>query len=92
MRTMALAIFWAALLSVGFTQVREVTVGNFFFRDAYSNTSETVIDVGTTVRWVWQAGAHTTTSPSNWNAPIDSRPCCQSFERAFTQPGTYNYL
>ena len=92
MRT-AVLMALAISLSLCYAQVREVAVGNFFFRDAYSNTSETVIDVGMTVRWVWQAGSHTTTRTNtvSWDAPINSNNCCRSFEFTFTTQGDYPY-
>jgi hypothetical protein len=90
MRTTVLTMLLLTALSFGYAQVREVAVGNFFFRDAYTNTSETVIDVGMTVRWVWQAGTHTTTG-NLWNSNINSNNCCRQFEHTFTEPGDYNY-
>ena len=70
-----------------------VSVGNFFFSPATLTVS-----VGDTIRWVWSAGTHTTTSVSggipagaaSWNAPITSSS--NSFEYRVTMPGAYSYV
>lgn len=70
-----------------------VTVGNFFFNPTSLN-----VTVGDTVRWVWSAGNHTTTSnpggiPSgaaSWDELITSTHL--SYEYKVTVAGTYNYV
>lgn len=70
--------------------VRQVLVGNFFFRDEVSNNSTSTINVGDTIRWVWQGGTHTTTSVDwLWDEEISANR--RTFEYTFTQPGTYPY-
>ena len=74
-----------------FAQTRRVYTGDFYFRDEYSGTSETVIDRGTTVEWRWESGAHTTTSVTGlWNALINSRN--HSFTFIFNNSGAYEYF
>ena len=74
-----------------FAQTRTVETGDFFFRDSYSRTSETVIDVGTTVTWTWVRGSHTTTSVANlWDAPINTSN--RTFTFTFRQIGDYQYF
>ncbi|MCX6268475.1 MAG: T9SS type A sorting domain-containing protein [Bacteroidetes bacterium] len=70
-----------------------VTVGNFFFSPASLS-----VNVGDTIRWVWSAGTHTTTStpgaiPSgaaSWNSIISSS--VTSFEYKVTVAGSYAYV
>lgn len=70
-----------------------VSVGNFFFSPATLTVS-----VGDTIRWVWSAGSHTTTSVSGgipagataWDALITSSST--SFEYRVTVPGSYSYI
>ncbi|MBD3334649.1 MAG: hypothetical protein GF355_03955 [Candidatus Eisenbacteria bacterium] len=73
--------------------VHEVMVDNFFF-----DPQDLTIAEGDTVRWVWVAGTHTTTSGDNqsctpdgiWDAPIDSGN--QTFEFDFSgMTGTFPY-
>ena len=51
--------------------------------------------VGDTIKWVWAAGTHTTTSTSvptganTWNSPMNSSST--TFEYVLTTPGSYNY-
>jgi plastocyanin len=74
-----------------FAQTRTVEVGSFFFRDGYSRTSETVIDVGTSVTWTWVDGFHTTTSVAGlWDAPINTSN--RTFTFTFGQVGDYQYF
>ncbi|MDP1623597.1 MAG: T9SS type A sorting domain-containing protein [Bacteroidales bacterium] len=70
-----------------------VLVGNFFFNPTSLN-----VTVGDTIRWVWSAGTHTTTSnpggiPSgaaSWDAPITSS--VTTFEYKVTVAGAYAYV
>ena len=68
-----------------------VLVGNYYF-----NPSSLSVTVGDTVRWVWSAGSHTTTSgvipggAATWDAPITSSNT--SYEYPVTVAGTYNYV
>ena len=85
----AVSSFNSATLAVKQT----VTVGNFFF-----NPSTFSINVGDTVRWVWVAGTHTTTSnpggipagAASWDAPITSG--VNTFEYKVTVAGSYAYV
>ncbi len=83
------------MVSITFAQTRVVDVAPNFqmiFRDTYSNTDITVIDVGMSVRWEWRSGIHTTThdaSPPLWDAPINSSN--RTFTYTFTEPGEYPY-
>lgn len=58
--------------------------------------STTTVVVGDTVRWVWTAGVHTTTSadiPSGaatWDSPLTAE--VPQFEYIVTTEGTYNYV
>ncbi len=68
-----------------------VTVGNYFF-----NPSSLNVSVGDTMRWVWSAGSHTTTSgvipagAAPWDHQINSTNT--SYEYPVTVAGTYNYV
>ncbi|MFZ4523526.1 MAG: T9SS type A sorting domain-containing protein [Bacteroidales bacterium] len=70
-----------------------VSVGNFFFSPVNLN-----VTVGDTIRWVWSAGTHTTTSTpgaipagaSSWDALITST--ITSFEYKVTVAGSYAYV
>jgi plastocyanin len=70
-----------------------VTVGNFFF-----NPSSLNVAVGDTIRWVWSAGSHTTTStpgaiPSGaaaWDTVITTSH--KTYEYKVTVAGSYAYV
>jgi plastocyanin len=70
-----------------------VTVGNFFFNPLSVN-----VTVGDTIRWVWSAGNHTTTSTpgaippgaASWDALINNSNT--SFEYMVTVAGSYAYV
>ncbi|MGP8217001.1 MAG: T9SS type A sorting domain-containing protein [Bacteroidia bacterium] len=82
----------AGMLSIAIAHatVITVTVQNFSF-----TPSSFTATVGDTVKWVWSAGNHTTTSTSvpsgaaSWNNPMNSSST--TFEYVITTPGTYNY-
>ncbi|MEI6890295.1 MAG: T9SS type A sorting domain-containing protein [Bacteroidales bacterium] len=71
--------------------IHQVLVGNFFF-----NPSSLNVTVGDTVKWVWVAGSHTTTSSSIpvgaaiWDRLINSGS--PSFSYKVTVAGTFNYV
>jgi plastocyanin len=69
--------------------VVEVGANGFRFRDTVSGDSTTTISVGTTVRWNWVGGFHSTTSSGNWDSGQHSAP--HNFSREFNTPGTFNY-
>ncbi|MEI7896267.1 MAG: BACON domain-containing carbohydrate-binding protein [bacterium] len=81
------------LSSPSFAVKHVVSVGNFFF-----NPSSLNVNVGDTIRWVWSAGTHTTTSDpggipvgaASWDAPITSSQT--SFEYKVTVAGSYSYV
>jgi len=87
-KTLLLGGIMLSLLSQA--TVITVTVANFSFSPA----SFTAV-VGDTVKWVWSAGTHTTTSTSvpaganTWNNPMNSSNT--TFEYIITTPGNYNY-
>jgi plastocyanin len=58
------------------------------FRDSVSDTSTTTITAGTTVRWNWVGGFHSTTGPF-WDSGQHSPP--HTFIRQFNTAGTFNY-
>jgi len=70
-----------------------VQVGNFFFSPASLN-----VTVGDTIRWVWVAGGHTTTSTpgaipagaASWDELINSSNT--SYEYKVTVEGSYSYV
>src|SRR5215469_4838475 len=73
--------------------------GGFNFVDDQSHTSTTTIHVGDTVMWVWDTGAHTTTSGSCsggcsrdgiWDSGIMSAPA--SFSHVFNTAGSFPYF
>ena len=76
--------------SKGYSFTQTVNVGNNFF-----SPNTFTISFGDTVRWVWNAGGHTTTSQSvpagaaTWNSAINS--VVTSFKYVPTVLGTYNY-
>ncbi len=83
-----------SLLPTPATAVKHVVmVGNFFFNPMSLN-----VNVGDTVRWVWSAGNHTTTSTpgaipagaASWDALINSTNT--SFEYKVTVAGSYAYV
>jgi plastocyanin len=86
--TMVVSLF---LCSHAFAVKHTVDVGNYFF-----NPSSLNVNVGDTVRWVWLAGSHTTTSSSIpagaaiWDHPINSSNTF--YEYPVTVAGTYNYV
>jgi plastocyanin len=71
--------------------IHTVAVGDFFF-----NPNTLTVQLGDTIRWVWQAGSHTTTSAAlptgaaAWDAPITSSN--QSFMYKPAVAGTYGYV
>jgi len=76
-----------------FATKHTVQVGNFFFSPASLSVS-----VGDTIKWVWVAGSHTTTSnpggipsgASSWDHPITSSST--TYEYAVTVAGNYSYV
>lgn len=94
MRNWAVVIISALIVVSALASTRDVETGPNFqniFRDTYSGTNETVIDVGGSVRWVWRIGSHTTTSRTGlWNAPLNSSQ--RTFTYTFNQPGVYEYF
>jgi len=71
--------------------IHQVFVGNYFFNPASLN-----VTVGDTVKWVWTAGSHTTTSSSipptatSWDEQLNSGS--PTFSYMVMVPGTYNYV
>lgn len=100
-------LFLSAVISVSIpiaAATKHVDVGNIFFTDVASNTSNpaiTVINVGDTVEWDWvtDGGTHTTTSGSCqgggcapdglWDHLITFENTL--FSRTFNTPGTFTY-
>jgi plastocyanin len=87
-----LLILVTLLLSIrGFSVKHIVHVGSFYFTPSSLN-----VNVGDTIRWVWDGGSHTTTSSTipagaaTWDSPITSG--LQSFEYAVTKTGVHNYV
>ena len=86
-------LFMAAMLFniQGFSVKHVVLVGNYYF-----NPSSLNVSVGDTMRWVWSAGSHTTTSgvipggAASWDQPINSTNTV--YEYPVTVTGTYNYV
>ncbi len=82
-----------ALNTSSFAVKHVITVGNFFF-----NPTSVNVNVGDTVRWVWVAGTHTTTSnpggipagAASWDALITSS--VTTFEYKVTVAGSYAYV
>lgn len=82
-----------AISTQSFAVKHVVTVGNFFFSPVNVN-----VNVGDTIRWVWSAGTHTTTSTpgaipagsASWDAPITSSNT--SYEYKVTVAGPYAYV
>ncbi|MEI8005907.1 MAG: T9SS type A sorting domain-containing protein [Bacteroidota bacterium] len=68
-----------------------VLVGNYYFNPANLN-----VTVGDTVKWVWVAGSHTTTSgtipagAASWDHLINSSN--QTYSYAVTVAGVFNYV
>lgn len=86
-----LSILACALAIVASAEVRIVEVGDFFFRDVVSDDSQSVILQGDTIRWVWVAGSHTTTSSDGlWDAPMNRNN--QTFEYTFANAGEFEYF
>jgi plastocyanin len=74
---------------------RNVTVGmggGLNFVDSVSGTSTTTISVGTSVKWSWASGFHSTTSttPGIWDSGEFSAP--HTFTRMFNQAGNFPYF
>jgi len=94
MRVGTILVATVLLVAIALAQQRrDVDVGPSFqiiFRDAYSGTNETVINVGDSVRWVWRSGYHTTTSYDGlWDQEISSVQ--RTFTYTFNQTGVYEY-
>jgi plastocyanin len=74
-----------------FAVKRIVSVSNFLFSPASVSAN-----VGDTMRWVWVAGFHTTTSTivppgaATWDSPVTSSN--QTFEYKITVAGSYTYF
>ena len=68
-----------------------IHVGNYYF-----NPNSASVAVGDTIRWVWDAGNHTTTSTTipagapTWDSPISSGNSV--YEYKVTVSGLYNYV
>jgi plastocyanin len=75
-----------------FAVVHTVQVGNFYFNPASINN----VNPGDTIRWVWVAGSHTTTSSTipagaaSWDELITSSNT--TYEYIPVNEGTYNYV
>ena len=88
----ALFIAVTAIQSNAYATKHTVSVGNFFFNP--HNIPN--VSAGDTIRWVWQAGDHTTTSSSipagaaSWDKLINSSNTV--YEYKVTEPGTYDYV
>ena len=75
--------------------------GGTVFVDQQSGNSTTTIKAGSTVKWVWVNGTHSTTSGTcpamggacnpdgNWDSGIGSG---MSFSHTFSTPGTFHYF
>lgn len=74
-----------------------VYVYNFDFsaNPAGEMVIDPVIQVGDTVRWVWEEGTHTTTAASGqlefWDSPVLNASDGGSFEHTFTTVGSFVY-
>jgi plastocyanin len=68
-------------------------VYNFDFGTAAHVNSDPTIQLGDTVRWVWDTGFHTTTAAAgqaeSWSSGFLSAPA--TFDHIFTHAGTFNY-
>ena len=86
----ALIFAGALLFGAARATIIKVTVQNFSFSPASFTAN-----IGDTVKWVWVAGTHTTTSltipggAASWNNPVTSTDTV--FEYKITTAGTYNY-
>ncbi len=92
-----LYIFISILLCSGFKPDQSVAVkhivhvGSFYFSPNTLN-----VNVGDTIRWVWDNGSHTTTSANlpagapSWDNPINS--ASQAFEYKVQVAGVHNYV
>ncbi len=85
----------AASASTACADVVVVRVFNFGFNPTPGATgnADVTINVGDTVRWVWESGFHSTTSAAgqaeSWGSGNRLPPF--AFEHTFTTPGTYAY-
>ncbi|MDD3876993.1 MAG: plastocyanin/azurin family copper-binding protein [Bacteroidales bacterium] len=85
------AFLFAVLMSLQLSaQIHIIEQQNFTFSPNTLN-----VNIGDTVRWVWTAGSHTTTSVSipsgaqSWDNPLTQSET--SFEYVVAESGTYNY-
>lgn len=86
-------LFFVRILVPGplFASTHIIQTGNYFFNPATLN-----INVGDTIKWIWVAGNHTTTSSSvpsgaaSWDALINLTHTSYSYQ--VTVAGTYNYV
>jgi plastocyanin len=82
----------------GGTQLVAVTsTGGTQFIDSISGTSTSTIPVGTTIRWIWDTGTHSTTSgpcpPCTGDGLWDSGPGSgPTFDYTFNVEGTFPYF
>ncbi len=94
-KSLIIPIFTMILITLfaegAFAVKRIVQVGNFFF-----NPATVSANVGDTMRWVWVAGFHTTTSTvvppgaATWDVPITSSN--QTYEYKISIAGNYTYF
>jgi plastocyanin len=87
-----IALILTGIFLVSLTDAKTITVS--VLNSGFSPSSFTAT-IGDTVKWVWVAGAHTTTATSiplgavTWDNPINASNTV--FEYIITTPGTYNY-
>ncbi|MDH5282819.1 MAG: Ig-like domain-containing protein [Gemmatimonadota bacterium] len=89
----------AASITYGLTvsaAIRDVTLGDIFFRSNTNNTQNPAVDtvqVGQTVRWTNTTGGHTVRSLGNPSFPNSGSLSTvgATYSHAFTAAGTYQY-
>ena len=85
----------AGLLSSAQAQVTvDVHVYNFDFGTDQHVAFDPTINVGDSIRWIWDEGSHSTTAAANqaeqWNSGVLSTPG-STFTHTFGEVGTFNY-
>jgi plastocyanin len=88
-------LFLTATLNAAMANTVTVNVYNFMFSTGSASGPQTnpTINVGDTIKWVWQSGTHSTTSVKGsgitWDSGLKSGSA--TFSQTFNSAGTYVY-
>ena len=84
------AMFLLIVAGTADATIHDISIGNFFF-----TPSNTIANVGDTVRWTWVGGSHSTTSevtsPKSWDSGIKTSGTFQIVILPADGPGPFPY-